>query len=143
MTGCLQCAAAAAPPTPTGWLYADADFVVHGVLGPSPIPGWLVIAPRRHVESPADLAPSLQQRWFELAAMVDSVLRRELGAEKVYLALFAEVVPHLHLHVIPRFADTPAELRGPRCFLAPESAALPVDIVAATLERVRKGLEVR
>jgi diadenosine tetraphosphate (Ap4A) HIT family hydrolase len=139
VNACPQCRAAAEAP-PGGWLIDDPNFVAHGVLGPSPIAGWVVIAPRRHVESLTELEPELQQQWFAIAARIDGVLRRELGATKVYLALFAEVVPHLHLHVIPRYRDTPAELRGPRCFSAPPAAAIPAAEVAAALARVRRAL---
>ncbi len=139
MTGCPQCRAAVEAPL-GGWLIDDPDFVAHGVLGPTPIAGWVVVAPRRHVEALYELEPVLQQRWFAIAARIDAVLRRELGATKVYLAVFAEVVPHLHLHVIPRYPDTPAELRGPRCFSAPPAAAIPAAEVAAALARVRRAL---
>lgn len=121
-------------------MYQDQDFVAHGVLAPTPIPGWVVVAPRRHVEALTELDPELQHRWFAIATRVDGALRGELGATKVYLALFAEVVAHLHLHVIPRYADTPAELRGPRCFSAPPASAVPAAEVAAALARMRRAL---
>ncbi|HVA89878.1 MAG TPA: hypothetical protein VNL71_08535 [Chloroflexota bacterium] len=37
---------------------------------------------------------------------------------KIYLSMYmeAEGFAHLHVHLIPRFADTPADHRGPRIF---------------------------
>jgi len=40
-------------------------------------------------------------------AMVEAVLRELLAPEKINLASFGNVVPHLHWHVIPRFSDDP------------------------------------
>jgi|CXWL01.1.fsa_nt_gi diadenosine tetraphosphate (Ap4A) HIT family hydrolase len=149
ISSCLECAVTAPDSghQPAGGrLFSDATFVVHSVLGGSPLRGWMVVAPRRHVERLIDLDPEEQRRLFELAALVDRGLRTTLGAEKVYLAIFAEVVPHLHLHVIPRYADTPADLRGPRCFLAgPERHLPPAELAAATrrLAAAFATLEVR
>ena len=38
---------------------------------------------------------------------VEQVLRDHLQPAKINLASFGNVVPHLHWHVIPRFADDP------------------------------------
>lgn len=138
---CAECAAIRGDRLPEGgFLFENPDFVVHGVLGGSPLPGWIVIAPRRHLESIAELSARQQARWFELAALVDQAQRAALGAEKVYIALFAEVIPHLHLHLVPRYADTPAELRGPRCFLSDAGQQLSPALREAALDQVRRAL---
>ena len=38
---------------------------------------------------------------------VEGLLREFLAPDKINLASFGNVVPHLHWHVIPRFADDP------------------------------------
>ena len=38
---------------------------------------------------------------------VEGLLRDSLQPDKINLASFGNVVPHLHWHVIPRFADDP------------------------------------
>jgi diadenosine tetraphosphate (Ap4A) HIT family hydrolase len=116
--------------------------VVHAPIGGCPLPGWLVVAPRRHVEALTELSPSERAELFALGGRLDQLLREVLGAQKVYLAIFAEVVAHTHLHVIPRFADTPADLRGPRCFLATPDRHLAADQVAATIAQLRRHLAV-
>ena len=39
--------------------------------------------------------------------VVERVLRELLAPEKINLASFGNMVPHLHWHIIPRFADDP------------------------------------
>ena len=39
---------------------------------------------------------------------------RTLGAEHAYAVALRDAVPHLHVHVVPRFADTPHRWRGAR-----------------------------
>lgn len=66
-------------------------------------------------------------------------LRAVTGCEKTYVMLFteAEGFAHLHLHVVPRMVDQPADRRGPAIFgylrdgqpLPPERR----DLVAASL----------
>lgn len=140
--GCPQCEAATGAREPAGGLLLDLpDFLVHAPLGGSAIAGWLVVAPRRHVEALTDLAASEQAQLFALAGRLDRLLRDALGAQKVYLAIFAEVVHHTHLHVIPRFADTPVALRGPRCLLAGPEHHIGAAEITATLDRLRRHLE--
>lgn len=139
--GCPECAVARGDLLPDGGLLLDdGELLVHAVIGGAPLAGWVVVAPRRHVESLEELDPAVRQRLFEVAARVAAVQRSTLGAAKVYLALFAEMVPHLHLHLVPRYADTPAELRGPRCFLAPPQLRLRAAELAEAVSRLRHGL---
>ncbi len=125
---------------PGGEIASDDAFVVHAVLGASPLAGWTVIVPRRHVESIEELSESEQNTMMRWGARVTAAQRTILGSAKSYLALFAEVVPHVHLHVVPRYADTPDALRGARVFLAPAGdARSEVELVEAA-ERLRKAL---
>lgn len=79
----------------------------------SGLPGWMLLVPRRHIgsladmtkEETAELGPLLQQAT---AAMADA-----LGAEKSYVMLFAEAMKHAHFSLVPRMPDLPDERRGP------------------------------
>ncbi|MFD7644194.1 HIT family protein [Kitasatospora sp. NPDC059795] len=90
--------------------------VVHAV--DCALPGWLVLLPRRHVESMADLsgaeAAALGGWLVRLARAVEVVT----GCEKAYVAQFgeAEGFRHVHFHVVPRGRELAVELRGPRVF---------------------------
>ncbi|MFJ5926303.1 HIT family protein [Kitasatospora sp. NPDC092948] len=90
--------------------------VVHAV--DCALPGWLVLLPRRHLESMAELtgaeAASLGGWLVRLARAVEVVT----GCEKAYVAQFGEAAGfrHVHFHVVPRGARLGVELRGPRVF---------------------------
>jgi diadenosine tetraphosphate (Ap4A) HIT family hydrolase len=63
-----------------------------------------------------------------------------LGAEHIYTFAIADKVQHCHVHLVPRFTDTPERLRGTRCFDAGPDDALPAGILAHAAEAVRLHL---
>ncbi|MFD8593941.1 HIT family protein [Kitasatospora sp. NPDC059646] len=117
--------------------------VVHAV--DCALPGWLVLLPRRHVESMAELtaaeAASLGGWLVRLARAVEAVT----GCAKAYVAQFgeAEGFAHLHFHVVPRGAELDVELRGPRVFglLRAGDRAVPEDRMDEIGLRVAAALE--
>jgi hypothetical protein len=60
-----------------------------------------------------------QAALLPLVAEVAAALRAETPCEKTYLAVFSEVVPHLHVHVVARSPGLAEAFRGPRVFSAP------------------------
>jgi diadenosine tetraphosphate (Ap4A) HIT family hydrolase len=82
------------------------------------LPGWLVIAPRRHVTALHELDDAELTELGLLQGRLSAALRRVVGCEKTYSALFAEAegFAHLHVHLIPRMPDHPADRRGPAVF---------------------------
>lgn len=58
-----------------------------------------------HVAEFSQLAAAERGRLMEALALVECLLIRELRPAKVNLASLGNVVPHLHWHVIARFAD--------------------------------------
>lgn len=80
--------------------------------------GWLVLKPRRHVEAAADLTDAEVGALGMLIKRATKAMSAELAPAKIYICLFAESAdfPHIHFHLIPRFADTPPERRGPDVF---------------------------
>jgi diadenosine tetraphosphate (Ap4A) HIT family hydrolase len=57
-----------------------------------------------HVAEFTDLASHDRAECMEAVARVESVLREKLRPDKINLAALGNVVPHLHWHVIARFA---------------------------------------
>lgn len=70
-------------------------------------PGFLRVILDAHVKEMTDLPAAAQQRLFEVVLAAEAALREVLAPDKVNLASLGNVVPHLHWHVIPRFADDP------------------------------------
>lgn len=115
---CLTCSFNRDPVAPGGRIYGDDLWVLEHAVEPIPMAGWLVLKPRRHVEAFADLTEGEAASFGPLVRSVTHALQELLNPAKIYLSMFmeAEGFAHLHVHIIPRFEDTPPECRGPRAF---------------------------
>lgn len=60
---------------------------------------------QNHVKEMTDLSPAERQELMVVVFVVEEVLREALQPDKINLASLGNQVPHLHWHVIPRFAD--------------------------------------
>ena len=82
------------------------------------LPGWLVLVPRRHIESLDELTDPEAAELGPLIRRVSLALKNVIGCVKTYAVQFAEHEdhPHVHFHIVPRMADQPADRRGPRVF---------------------------
>ncbi len=60
---------------------------------------------RAHVKEMSDLSAAQRQHFMAVVFGVEEVLRDTLRPDKINLASLGNQVPHLHWHVIPRFAD--------------------------------------
>jgi diadenosine tetraphosphate (Ap4A) HIT family hydrolase len=125
---------------PGGILLRHGGFVLHAVAAPSPIRGWLVLTSERHVRAPYALDEGESAELGRLMAQVMRAQLTALGAEHVYTFAIADKVQHCHVHLVPRFADTPERLRGTRCFEAGSDDALSPEILAHAAEAVRLHL---
>jgi histidine triad (HIT) family protein len=69
----------------------------------------LFVEPRRHTPGLADLtdAEARAVGWWSMRA--SKALREVVGAEHVYAAVIGDGVPHLHVHLKPRYPGTPRE----------------------------------
>jgi diadenosine tetraphosphate (Ap4A) HIT family hydrolase len=68
-------------------------------------PAFLRVVLNRHAKEMSDLDAAAQARLLRVVIACESVLRRLYSPDKVNLASLGNVVPHLHWHVIARFAD--------------------------------------
>lgn len=93
--------------TPGGTILWQDDFC-RVVLADEPdYPGFLRVILAAHVKEMSDLAPADQQRLLHAVLASEAALREVVAPDKVNLASLGNLVPHLHWHVIPRFADDP------------------------------------
>lgn len=94
----------------------------------STLPGWLVVVPTRHVTSYAELAPAAADELGGLLLRLSLALAEVTGCVKTYQMQFSEAegFSHLHVHVVPRLADEPADRRGPAAFRLPHRRPVPV-----------------
>ncbi len=84
----------------------------------SSLEGWLILVPLRHVRSLDELSADEAATLGELLRNASIALKSFTGCEKTYVMLFAEAegFAHLHVHVVPRMSDQPADRRGPSVF---------------------------
>lgn len=94
------------------------DDLVSALLDIQPVnPGHTLVIPNQHAELFADLAPEMLGRMMAIAQRVAEALRAsDLRCDGVNLFLAdgtvaGQEVPHVHLHVIPRYAGDGFGLR--------------------------------
>jgi diadenosine tetraphosphate (Ap4A) HIT family hydrolase len=91
----------------TAWaeVAADERLRIVRVLDAPDFPAFYRVVWRLHVSEFTDLAPVDRLHCMEAVSGVEQVLREALAPTKINLASLGNVVPHLHWHVIARFAD--------------------------------------
>jgi diadenosine tetraphosphate (Ap4A) HIT family hydrolase len=75
----------------------------------TPYLGYLFVTSRRHVPSFAELSPDEAASMGTAIATLSAALKSE-GAELVYVLSVGHAWPHLHVHLIPRWPETPADV---------------------------------
>jgi diadenosine tetraphosphate (Ap4A) HIT family hydrolase len=110
---------------------------VHTLRGPTAYRGWLVLEPRRHVPGLADLRVDEAEAIGRLMSRVARVQRDALGAEHVYAFVFGDAVPHLHVHLAPRYEGTPVEYWGARLNEWPEHPRVDADSMRDVVSLLR------
>ncbi|MEY9907514.1 diadenosine tetraphosphate (Ap4A) HIT family hydrolase [Catenulispora sp. MAP12-49] len=82
------------------------------------LPGWLVLVPRRHVTTIAELTDAEAAGLGSWQVRLSRALHAVTGCQKTYVVQFAEAAGfgHVHFHIVPRNPELPPELRGPRVF---------------------------
>ena len=75
-------------------LVADADY-----------PAFCRVIWHAHVKEMTDLSSADRAHVLDWVLRTEQALRDVLNPDKINLASFGNMVPHLHWHVIPRFAD--------------------------------------
>lgn len=95
----------------------------------SGLEGWLIVLPARHVLSLDELTPEEAVELGVLLREATIALRAVTGCDKTYVMLFAEKegFAHLHVHVVPRMPDHPADRRGPDVFAFHRDPAVPAE----------------
>ena len=68
-------------------------------------PGFCRVIWSQHVKEMTDLSLSDRAELMGVVLRVETVMRTAMQPAKINLASLGNVVPHLHWHIIPRFAD--------------------------------------
>ena len=87
-------------------LWADAYCRVIDAGDPD-YPGYCRVVWGTHVREMSDLPAESRKHLLDVVCGVERALRNIQNPDKINLASLGNQVPHLHWHVIPRFADDP------------------------------------
>jgi histidine triad (HIT) family protein len=103
VSDCLFCRITSGE-VPAEVVLADETFVAF--LDSRPLfKGHVLVVPREHYETLADLPADLVGPLFSRVQRVSAALPAALGAQGSFIALnnvVSQSVPHLHVHVVPR-----------------------------------------
>lgn len=110
-------------------------------------PAFLRVILNAHVKEMTDLPETDQRTLMQVVMASESALREVMSPDKINLASFGNVVPHLHWHLIPRFKGDPhfpnpvwgSKQRGGTPHAAP--ADLGVQLAGALSRRLGRGPE--
>lgn len=108
MEGCIFCAIVAGD-APASIVYQDDAVVVF--MGHQPVTrGHTLVIPRRHAAALAEMDQATGEHLFGVGMRVAAAIRHSsVRADGIRLSLSdggaaGQVVPHVHLHLIPRYA---------------------------------------
>lgn len=68
-------------------------------------PGFCRVIWTDHVREMTDLDPGSRNYLMQVVFVVEAVVRQLFSPDKINLASFGNVVPHVHWHIIPRWQD--------------------------------------
>jgi histidine triad (HIT) family protein len=117
-----------------------ADEQVVAFLDARPVfKGHVLVAPRDHVETLADLPVPAVGPYFERVQRVSAVMPAALGCQGTFVAannVVSQSVPHLHVHVVPRTKGD-----GLRGFFWPRQKYASEEEAAGYASRLRAALD--
>lgn len=143
MTGCDLCQLLAAPPD-GALVWRDHQLSVVAV-DEAEYPGFTRVVWNAHVKEMTDLTAAERNRVMDAVWAVEAAQRAVLAPEKINLASFGNMTPHVHWHVIPRYRDDAhfpsptwavAQRASAPAALAARRALLPA-LHAAIIERLK------
>lgn len=87
-----------------GMIYAGENWRVI-VVDEAGYPGFCRVIWNRHVAEMTDLDENDRMELMSVVWLVERCVRQVMQPDKINLASLGNMVPHLHWHVIPRYAD--------------------------------------
>ena len=101
--------------------------------------GHVLVVPRQHYVTLADLPAALLGPFFAVVQQVSAALPGALGAQGTFVAMnniVSQSVPHLHVHVVPRTKGD-----GLRGFFWPRVRYESDDEAAGYAQRIKAALD--
>jgi histidine triad (HIT) family protein len=102
--------------------------------------GHLFVEPRRHAPGLADLTDAEARAVGWWCTRASRALRDVAGAEHVYAAVIGDAVPHVHVHLLPRYPGTPREFWWTRVDEWPQAPRGSVAEIEVFVRKLRANL---
>ena len=71
------------------------------------IPGYIRIITNKHIKEFSDLSDEEAIKITLLTKKIEKIIIDTLNPDKINIATLGNMVPHLHIHIIPRFINDP------------------------------------
>ncbi|MFQ6012622.1 MAG: HIT family protein [Thermoplasmata archaeon] len=124
----------------TARVYEDDTYLAFMDIQPIN-PGHILVLPKLHRETVFEMGPEEVGALFAQAARLARAVREALGADGINIGqnngrAAQQIVPHVHVHVIPRYADDSPAGRWPSRKTVPLAD---LEEVARKIRRVIQG----
>jgi diadenosine tetraphosphate (Ap4A) HIT family hydrolase len=106
-------------------VWRDAELAVV-LVDDAANPGFCRVVWHDHVKEMTDLGLPERSRVMDVVWQVEQAQREMMLPEKINLASFGNMTPHVHWHVIPRYAD---DAHFPDPTWAPARRTTPVEVL--------------
>lgn len=99
--------------------------------------GYCLLVYRDHVVEPTDLLPAEQAQFFQELMAASRLIQSAFKPRKMNFSCYGNLVPHMHWHLFPRYADDPKRLDPPfshmHLFDEHKTSSFDATIIAARL----------
>jgi histidine triad (HIT) family protein len=116
MSDCFICNKHAGTISTSGATIYEDQYVYVGHIDRNSKPNYLghiMIDLKRHAPTLADMTVEEAKAFGVIMARVSKALVESENAEHLYSLVSGNSVPHLHMHIVARYPDTPKEYWGP------------------------------
>jgi diadenosine tetraphosphate (Ap4A) HIT family hydrolase len=76
---------------------------VGDLAAPNPLPGYVCVVAKSHVREPFELAEAERRAFWDDVDRVSAAIAASLRPKKLNYEIHGNVLPHLHVHVFPRW----------------------------------------
>ncbi|MFA6180298.1 MAG: HIT family protein [Candidatus Methylopumilus sp.] len=90
--------------SPGGELIWQDDFCRVVRVDDQDYPGFCRVILNKHIKEMSDLERAEQERLMSVVFAVEQAVRETMNPDKINLASLGNKTPHMHWHVIPRYA---------------------------------------
>jgi histidine triad (HIT) family protein len=137
MSECIFCKIVAGA-IPCTKVYEDAHVLVFMDIAPIS-PGHTLLVPKKHYESVMEMRPEEVAAMFQRVGVLAGAVKAAVQAHGINVlqnngATAGQVVPHLHIHLIPRWPDDGLGFRWPAKKAAPAVLAEQAEAIRANLK---------